>query len=133
VLFCCERKVLLADCWWLIVVREKYRWLVADKPSEQGGGLAALAQYQSFSPLFFKIKSTNFNGSVLCRPVVLHCVHHFHVLIFRGFPVAQFGLKFCLFLAACCDRRSFIFMPLDGSYLCGVLWEKIILICYHLT
>jgi hypothetical protein len=30
-------------------------------------------------------------------------------LIFRGFPVAQFGLKFCLFLAACCDRKWFYF------------------------
>jgi hypothetical protein len=32
VLICCERKVLLAVCWF--VLREKYRWLVADKPNE---------------------------------------------------------------------------------------------------
>jgi hypothetical protein len=36
VLICSERKVLLAGCWWLIVLREKYCWLVADKPNEQG-------------------------------------------------------------------------------------------------
>jgi hypothetical protein len=34
VLVCSERKVLLAGCWF--VLREKYCWLVADKPSEQG-------------------------------------------------------------------------------------------------
>jgi hypothetical protein len=33
-LICSERIVLLAGCWF--VVREKYCWLVADKPSEQG-------------------------------------------------------------------------------------------------
>jgi hypothetical protein len=33
VLICCERKVLLAGCWF--VLKEKYCWLVADKPSEQ--------------------------------------------------------------------------------------------------
>jgi hypothetical protein len=38
VLICSERKVLLADCWWLFVLREKYCWLVADKPNEQGAG-----------------------------------------------------------------------------------------------
>jgi hypothetical protein len=31
-----ERKVLLAGCWWLVCLREKYCWLVADKPNEQG-------------------------------------------------------------------------------------------------
>jgi hypothetical protein len=41
---CSERKVLLSDCWWLIaggwfVVREKYCWLVADKPNEQAASL----------------------------------------------------------------------------------------------
>jgi hypothetical protein len=36
VLICCERKVLLAGCWF--VLREKYCWLVADKPNEQGMG-----------------------------------------------------------------------------------------------
>jgi hypothetical protein len=38
VLICSERKVLLVGCWWLgwFVMREKYCWLVADKPSEQG-------------------------------------------------------------------------------------------------
>jgi hypothetical protein len=35
-----ERKVLLAGCWF--VVREKYCWLVADKPSEQGAGHLSL-------------------------------------------------------------------------------------------
>jgi hypothetical protein len=34
VLICCERKVLLAGGWF--VLREKYCWLVADKPNEQG-------------------------------------------------------------------------------------------------
>jgi hypothetical protein len=34
VLICSERRVLLAGCW--IVLREKYCWLVADKPSEHG-------------------------------------------------------------------------------------------------
>jgi hypothetical protein len=47
VLICSERKVLLADFWWLVcserkillaggwfVLREKYCWLVADKPNE---------------------------------------------------------------------------------------------------
>jgi hypothetical protein len=51
VLVCSERKVLLAGCWWLVcserkvllaggwfVLREKYCWLVADKPSEQAVG-----------------------------------------------------------------------------------------------
>jgi hypothetical protein len=33
VLVCSERKVLVAGGWF--VVREKYCWLVADKPSEQ--------------------------------------------------------------------------------------------------
>jgi hypothetical protein len=33
VLVCSERRVLLAGCWF--VMREKYCWLVADKPSEQ--------------------------------------------------------------------------------------------------
>jgi hypothetical protein len=40
-LICSERKVLLADCWLIaggwFVLREKYCWLVADKPNEQGG------------------------------------------------------------------------------------------------
>jgi hypothetical protein len=36
VLICSERKVLVAGGWF--VPREKYCWLVADKPSEQGGG-----------------------------------------------------------------------------------------------
>jgi hypothetical protein len=40
VLICSERKVLLADRWF--VVREKYYWLVADKPNKQGGGFAAV-------------------------------------------------------------------------------------------
>jgi hypothetical protein len=34
VLICSERKVLVAGGWF--VLREKYRWLVADRPSEQG-------------------------------------------------------------------------------------------------
>jgi hypothetical protein len=34
VLVCSERRVLVASDWF--VVREKYYWLVADKPSEQG-------------------------------------------------------------------------------------------------
>jgi hypothetical protein len=34
VLICSERKVLLAGCWF--VLREKYYWLVANKPNEQG-------------------------------------------------------------------------------------------------
>jgi hypothetical protein len=34
VLVSSERRVLLAGCWF--VLREKYCWLVADKPSEQG-------------------------------------------------------------------------------------------------
>jgi hypothetical protein len=38
-LVCSERRVLLAGCWF--VLREKYCWLVADKPSEQGGPLFA--------------------------------------------------------------------------------------------
>jgi hypothetical protein len=33
-LVCSERRVLLAGCWF--VLREKYCWLVADKPSDQG-------------------------------------------------------------------------------------------------
>jgi phosphomevalonate kinase len=33
-LVCSEGKVLLAGCWF--VLKEKYCWLVADKPSEQG-------------------------------------------------------------------------------------------------
>jgi hypothetical protein len=33
-LICFERKVLLAGCWWLVDLREKYCWLVADKPNE---------------------------------------------------------------------------------------------------
>jgi hypothetical protein len=33
VLISSERRVLLAGCW--LVLREKYCWLVADKPSEQ--------------------------------------------------------------------------------------------------
>jgi hypothetical protein len=33
VLVCSERKVLLTGCWWIL--REKYCWLVADKPNEQ--------------------------------------------------------------------------------------------------
>jgi hypothetical protein len=41
VLICSERKVLLADRWWLIVLREKYCWLVADKPNEQGDGISS--------------------------------------------------------------------------------------------
>jgi hypothetical protein len=36
VLVCSEREVLLDGCRWLIVPREKYCWLVADKPNEQG-------------------------------------------------------------------------------------------------
>jgi hypothetical protein len=40
VLICSERKVLLADRWF--VVREKYYWLVADKPNKQGGGFASV-------------------------------------------------------------------------------------------
>jgi hypothetical protein len=45
VLICSERKVLLAKVllakvlltggWWLVVLKEKYRWLVADKPDER--------------------------------------------------------------------------------------------------
>jgi phosphomevalonate kinase len=37
VLICCERKVLLAGGWF--VLREKYRWLVVDKPNEQADGV----------------------------------------------------------------------------------------------
>jgi hypothetical protein len=36
VLVCSERKVLLAVVGGRFVVREKYCWLVADKPNEQG-------------------------------------------------------------------------------------------------
>jgi hypothetical protein len=40
VLICFERKVLLADYWWLVCSERKvlladYWWLVADKPNEQ--------------------------------------------------------------------------------------------------
>jgi hypothetical protein len=35
VLIYSERKVLLADYWWF-VLREKYCWLMADKPNERG-------------------------------------------------------------------------------------------------
>jgi hypothetical protein len=34
---CSERKILLDDGWF--VLREKYCWLVADKPSEHAGRL----------------------------------------------------------------------------------------------
>jgi hypothetical protein len=40
VLVCSERKVLVAGDWF--VVREKYCWLVADKPSEQCGRLVTM-------------------------------------------------------------------------------------------
>jgi hypothetical protein len=40
-LICSERKILLAGYWWLIW-REKYYWLVADKPNEQGGSRETL-------------------------------------------------------------------------------------------
>jgi hypothetical protein len=50
VLVCSERRVLLAGCWF--VVREKYCWLVADKPSEQGVGLSENALYVNVSKLF---------------------------------------------------------------------------------
>jgi hypothetical protein len=33
-LICSKRKVRLTDCWF--VLREKYCWLVADKPNEHG-------------------------------------------------------------------------------------------------
>jgi hypothetical protein len=33
VLVCCERRVLVAGGWFIL--REKYCWLVVDKPSEQ--------------------------------------------------------------------------------------------------
>jgi hypothetical protein len=36
VLICSERKILLADPGGWFVLREKYCWLVADKPNEQG-------------------------------------------------------------------------------------------------
>jgi hypothetical protein len=36
VLVCSERRVLLAGAGGWFVLREKYSWLVADKPSEQG-------------------------------------------------------------------------------------------------
>jgi hypothetical protein len=39
VLICPEKKVLLADCWWLVCYERKYYWLVADKPNQQGGGI----------------------------------------------------------------------------------------------
>jgi hypothetical protein len=39
VLVCSERRVLVAGGWF--VLREKYCWLVADEPSEQGDGLTA--------------------------------------------------------------------------------------------
>jgi hypothetical protein len=37
---CSERKVLFAGGWFIL--REKYWWLVADKPSEQGGSFHRL-------------------------------------------------------------------------------------------
>jgi hypothetical protein len=40
VLVCSERRVLLTGCWF--VLREKYCWLVADKPSEQAAYDSAL-------------------------------------------------------------------------------------------
>jgi hypothetical protein len=40
VLICSERKVLLADCWF--VLREKYCWPVADKPNEQATDIGYL-------------------------------------------------------------------------------------------
>jgi hypothetical protein len=39
VLICSERKILLAGFWWLVDLREKYCWLMADKPNEQGADL----------------------------------------------------------------------------------------------
>jgi hypothetical protein len=44
-LVCSERRVLLAGCWF--VVREKYYWLVADKPSEHDVGLREAAECPS--------------------------------------------------------------------------------------
>jgi hypothetical protein len=58
VLVCSERKVLLAGCWCWFVLREKYCWLVADKPSEQGVALLTAApelpDQIRFLPLFFE-------------------------------------------------------------------------------
>jgi hypothetical protein len=40
VLICSERKVLLADCWFVLI--EKYCWLVADKPNEKAASYDVL-------------------------------------------------------------------------------------------
>jgi hypothetical protein len=42
---------LVAGGWFL--VREKYCWLVADKPSEQGDGLSPATARQSFTVFFY--------------------------------------------------------------------------------
>jgi hypothetical protein len=40
VLICCERKILLLVAGGWFILREKYCWLVADKPNEQGAASA---------------------------------------------------------------------------------------------
>jgi hypothetical protein len=49
-----ERKDLLAGCWF--VLREKYCWLVADKPSEQGA--SSLTQISTTTKLYTRGKKT---------------------------------------------------------------------------
>jgi hypothetical protein len=60
VLVCSERRVLLAGCGWLrlvaggwFVLREKYCWLVADKPSEQAGYLICILSPAAIRFLIF--------------------------------------------------------------------------------
>jgi hypothetical protein len=54
VLICSERKVLLAGGWF--VLREKYCWLVADKPSEQAVNFHFIVRKLAILSVLLKIK-----------------------------------------------------------------------------
>jgi hypothetical protein len=59
VLICFERKVLLADCWWLVCSERKVLLAVADKPNEQGVyvslfyGVLEVYKYSNTNPWYF--------------------------------------------------------------------------------
>jgi hypothetical protein len=60
VLICSEKRVLLADYWF--VLREKYCWLVADKPNEQAISRVAhcLLRCLSYSVESIELHNTTF-------------------------------------------------------------------------